>query len=119
MFKSQFTSKSRHIVNISTDVHPLFEQTTPLSPAQMLRKVANGQPLSCPLPKPNIPLNNKFFNDKFDILDTAIAVNRRLTEEAKRQMKEKREKELQLKKEFDDWKKSQMVNGLPDNPQAQ
>lgn len=119
MFKTQFTNKHRHTVCISTETHPLFEEVSPLTPAQMLRKVANGQPLSCPLPKPNLPLNHKFFNDKFDILDTAIAVNRRLSEETKRQMKEQRELELKQKKEFEEWKKSQTVNHQPDDLTAQ
>lgn len=93
----------------SGEEHPRKETTPPLSPAQMLRRLANGQPISASKPTPNMPINHKFFTEKFDVIDTAIRLNKKLRVDEAQKAKVEREKQKQLHKEFLEWKKNQDV----------
>lgn len=93
--------------------HPLKELTPPLSPAQMLRRLANGQPISASTPSTNFPINNKFFTEKFDVIDTALHLDKKLkTEEREKAIKEREEAKKQHE-EFLKWKEQQNVVNPP------
>lgn len=98
-----------HVAVNSGEEHPRKEITPPLTPAQMLRRLANGQPISASKPTPNMPINNKFFTEKFDVIDTAIRLNKKLRADEAEKAKVEREKQKQLHKEFLEWKKKQDV----------
>lgn len=93
--------------------HPLKEINPPLTPAQMLRRLANGQPISASKPTSNFPINNKFFTEKFDVIDTALRLDKKLkAEELEKALKEREEAKKQHD-EFLKWKEQQNVVNPP------
>lgn len=116
-FRTQYNNHvAPHIALNSGEEHPKKEVTPPLSPAQMLRRMANGQPISASKPIPNMPINNKFFSEKFDVIDTAIKLNKKLRADEAEKAKVQREKQKELHKEFLEWKKNQDVIVDPPKP---
>lgn len=96
--------------------HPLKEVTPPLTPAQMLRRIANGQPISASTPTINLPINNKFFTEKFDVIDTALRLDKKLKSEEREKAIKEREEAKKLHQEFLEWKKQQDVVNPPPAP---
>lgn len=120
MFNTSLKACKIHVDLLSYEVHPLLDTDFRNTPREILRRMKNNQPLS--LSKPgmsNIPINNRFFNDKFDVLDTAIRFNRNLSNKIKEQQIKMNEENRKLHQEFLDWKKSQVTNSPApgvDNP---
>lgn len=121
-FNTQFTDKPRlrYITQNSGRRHAKFVDEDPITIAEMMRRAVNGIPLSVYKPNnDNIPLNNRFYNDDFDVLDMAIKNDMRLSEEAKKRQLDENAKR---KKEIDDFKawkveqeKKALENSLPEN----
>lgn len=108
MFKSQFKIQPRFVSRDSHEKHPMFVDQPPLTIGEMLRRSVNGIPLSIPKPPSNdVLVENKFFTDKFDVLDTAIRLDIKKSEERKKQEIESRKKQLEEHKEFLKWKEEQ------------
>lgn len=120
-FHIQFTESPVPISVNSGRQHKNFVDEAPLSPSEMMRRAINGIPLSVPKPKDDkIPLNNRFYNDDFDVLDVIIQRNAQLTEEAKKRQLEENEKRKLYHEEFEAWKKEReaSLNNLPsDKPE--
>ena len=86
--------------------HKNFVDDPPLSVSEMYRRAVKGIPLSVPRPKDeNIPLNNRFYNDDFDVLDVAIKNDKRLSEEERKKQLEANEKRKKDIEDFNAWKK--------------
>lgn len=119
-FNTQFTNvpRLRYITKNSGRRHAKFVDEAPLTIAEMMRRAVNGIPLSVYKPKnDNIPLNNRFYNDDFDVLDMAIKNDMRLSEEAKKRQLEENAKRKKEADEFKAWKieqeKKALDNSLP------
>lgn len=119
-FNTQFTDepRKRYITLNSGRRHAKFVDEAPLTIAEMMRRAVNGIPLSVYKPKnDNIPLNNRFYNDDFDVLDTAIKNDVRLSEEAKKRQLEENTKRKKEMDDFKAWKleqeKKALENSLP------
>lgn len=110
VIKTQFTSKAPMALELSDKLHPLFDETPPLSPQQMLRRTINGQPISVYKPEERLKFNNHFFKgDKFDVLETVKSFNDKM----KQRRQEALDKEKSLKQEFEDFKRAK-ANGTVD-----
>lgn len=107
MIKRQFQKHQRFLSALDNTRHPLFDDSEPLSVAEMLRRSLNGIPLSVPKPKENLPLNGNFFSDKFDIIDTAIRNDMRLSKEKKEQLAAERKKRIEEVTAFRKWQEEQ------------
>lgn len=72
LFNSKFNQGYIYTEIVDDTRHPLFEEVKPLTPHQMLLRVANGQPISCSKPNSErIMFNNRFFDmEKLDVIDT-------------------------------------------------
>ena len=102
---SHFSVRPRHITKVDARKHKNFVDEKPLSIAEMMRRAALGIPLSVYQPKNNnIPLNGRFYNDDFDVLDMSIKNDLRLSEESKKAMLEENEKRKAEKAEYEAWK---------------
>lgn len=111
IIKTQFTKQSPMALELSDELHPLFDATPPLSPQQMLRRTINGQPISVYKPEERLKFNNHFFKgDKFDVMDTVKSFNDRM----KQRRQEAFEKEKSLKQEFEEFKRAK-ANGTVDS----
>lgn len=85
--------------------HIKYVDERPLSISEMYRRSILGIPLSCSRPKENnIPINNRFYTDDFDVLDIAIQNDMRIHEENKRQLLEKNAQYKKDQEEFKVWK---------------
>lgn len=105
-FNHQFKELTPYTSVNSGRKHKNFVDEPPLSISEMYRRVINGIPLSIPKPRnENIPLNNRFYNDDFDVLDMAIMNDKRLSEEQRKKDLEANEKRKRDKEEFDAWKR--------------
>lgn len=80
-FNHQFDEDATTFVAINSGrKHKNFVDEPPLSVSEMYRRAIKGIPLSVPSPKnDNIPLNNRFYNDDFDVLDISIMNDKRLS----------------------------------------
>ena len=109
-FNKQFQEAVIFVASNSGRKHKKFVDEAPLSVSEMYRRAVRGIPLSVPVAKnDNIPLNNRFYNDDFDVLDISIMNDMRITEEErKRRLEENefRKKEMQA---FQEWKKQQAI----------
>ena len=105
-FNHQFDGEpTAFVASNSGRKHKNFVDDPPLSVSEMYRRAVKGIPLSVPRPKEdNIPLNNRFYNDDFDVLDIAIMNDKRLSEENRLAQLEANEKRKREKEEFDAWK---------------
>lgn len=113
MFKSQFKIQTRFVSRDSDEKHPLFVSQPPLTVGEMLRRSVNGIPLSIPKPRMNDALlDNKFFTDKFDVLDTAIRLDIKKSEERKKKELEERNKQIEERKAFIKWQEEQRQKAL-------
>lgn len=119
-FNTQFTDipRRRYITKNSGRRHAQFVDEAPLTIAEMMRRAVNGIPLSVYKPKnDNIPINNRFYNDDFDVLDIAIKNDMRLSEEAKKRQLDENAKRKKEADEFKAWKieqeKKALENSLP------
>lgn len=101
----QYEIRPRHITKNSGRKHKNFVDERPLSISEMMRRATLGIPLSAYRPKDdNIPLNNRFYNDDFDVLDMSIKNDMRLSEEAKKAQLEQNAKLKAQRDEFEAWK---------------
>ena len=108
MYRTQFKTNKRFVSKDSHEKHPLFVNEPPLTIGEMLHRSVNGIPLSIPKPRTNdVLFENKFFTDKFDVLDTAIRLDIKKTEELKQKDLEERKKQIEERKEFLKWQEEQ------------
>lgn len=113
MFKPQFKIQPKFVSQDSEDKHPLFVDESPLTVGEMLRRSITGIPLSIPKPRTNEALvDNKFFTDKFDVLDTAIRLDIKKSEELKKKELEEREKQKEQHAQFLKWQEEQKQKKL-------
>lgn len=108
MYKISFNHSIRHITPNDGVKHPLFQDERPLSVKEMLRRSQLGIPLSVAKPVENLPLNGNFFSDKFDVIDTAIRNDMRLSAEQKLNELERQKQARKEIEEFKAWKKEQL-----------
>lgn len=112
-FNTQFSEFTRFISETGKEPHALFVDERPLTISEMMRRAVNGIPLSVFKPKDDkIPLNGRFYNDDFDVLDTALKNDKRLSDEAKKALLEKQEKDKQDRRDFDSWKLEQQKKNI-------
>lgn len=105
---SQFEKRARHITLNSGRKHKNFVDERPLTIAEMMRRASLGIPLSAFTPKnDNIPLNNRFYNDDFDVLDMAIKNDLRLSDEAKKEQIERNAKAKAEREAYEAWRHQQ------------
>ena len=111
--KTQYDKNGRFVRELDTTEHPLFCNQPPLSVREMVSRVSRGIPISCSRPVENFPINNSFFTDKFDVLDTALRFDKKLSDDYKRDIAAKREEERQNRLKYEEWLKSQNHSTLP------
>ena len=120
-FNRQFSNdkSQRFITHVSGRRHIGFVDEAPLTIAEMMRRAVNGIPLSVYQPKnDNIPLNNRFYNDDFDVLDVAIQNDMRLSKEAKKRQLDENEKVRKERDEFNKWKLEQAKKAVDESKTA-
>lgn len=109
-FNVQFKEHCVFLVKNSGVKHKKFSNDKPLSIAEMMRRAQNGIPLSVYQPKnDNIPLNNRFYNDDFDVLDLAIKNDKRFAEEERKRLLEENAKRKAEIDKFEAWKREQAL----------
>ena len=108
-FNRQFKgSVTPYVTDVSSTTHVKFDPQKPISIAEMMRRAQNGIPLSVYQPKnDNIPINNRFYNDDFDVLDLAIKNDKRISEESRRKQLEENAERKKQNDEFLAWKQEQ------------
>lgn len=112
MFRnSLYSCKFRFVSHLDTTPHPLKEDVPPLSIGEMLRRSVTGIPLSIPKPKENMPLNGNFFTDKFDVLDTALRLDTKLSNQRKNEILQQKEKDKADRIAFEEWKRNNQPSG--------
>lgn len=96
----------RYISQNSGVKHKNYVDETPLLLNEMYRRSLLGIPLSVPQPKDNnIPVNNRFYSDDFDVIDIAIKNDMRISEEERLKQLEANAKFKAEQDEFLAWKK--------------
>ena len=119
MYRIQFSKVGRYVSADSEERHPKFQDIEPLSIKEMLRRVNYGIPLSVPVaPQDRIPINNSFFVDKFDVLDTAIRADQKIAEEKKKELLAQQAEQRNQIEEFKKWKEEQKKLTLEQNTQV-
>lgn len=107
-FNVQFSDriKSEYSRN-SGDKHPRFVNERPMSVSEMYRRTILGIPLSIPQPlSDRINLNGNFHTDAFDVLDTALANEVRISQENKEKALLEQRKIDEERKMYNEWKES-------------
>lgn len=80
LFKTKFHLDNYYTAVIDETEHPLREVIKPLTPAQMLRRAMNGQPINCHkyTSEDRLIFNKRFFGngDKMDAIDSAMKISK-------------------------------------------
>lgn len=107
-FNVQFSERIKSVYSRNNgDKHPLFVDERPLSVSEMYRRTLLGIPLSCPKPLcDRINLNGNFNTDMFDVLDTALANEVRISAENKQKDLLEQRKLDEERRLFKEWKDS-------------
>lgn len=112
-YRRQFKHNTRFISVDSCEKHPLFLEVEPVSIKEMLRRSSLGIPLSVPVSLDDrIPINNFFFTDKFDVIDTAIRHDMKIAEDKKKDILKRQDEFRKEREEFLNWKKQQEQESL-------
>ena len=113
MFRKNFYKTTRFVSTDSSEPHPKFQDVEPISIGEMMRRSILGIPLSVPVaPDDRIPINDSFYCDSMDVLDTAIRHNKKLVESKKDELLKKQEQIRKEQEEFRSWKKQQEQEAL-------
>ena len=119
MYRIQFSKVGRFVSADSEERHPKFQDVEPLSIKEMLRRANYGIPLSVPVaPQDRIPINNSFFVDKFDVLDTAIRADQKIAEEKKQEFLAQQAEQRKQLEDFKKWQEEQKRLSLEQSVQV-